>query len=141
MSHALVLLEQVAAEALKDKIARLAKRVEYLTVVSEEQHARAIQAESSLAIANARIEQLAAAINGRGDTGILTVGILRNWSRDKRHTFCLHLLGSEWLRSTIETAKRDAFRDAVDHIQKQHGIHTTTHCCDVIRALMPKERV
>jgi hypothetical protein len=94
----------------------------------------------NLAAANATIKRLADAIEGRGDTDILTVGILKHWPRDKRHSFCLHLLGSEWLRSKIEVAKRDALNDALEHVQTLHAIHTCSHCCDALRALMAKER-
>jgi len=135
------------AAAVKAEIARLtdlanfrADQVRDLTAATEKQQTRAIQAESKLALANAKIAKLADAIEGRGDTGILTVGILKHWSRDKRHSFCLHLLGPEWLRLKIATARRDAFGDALDHVRKQHSIHTCSHCCDVIRALMAKER-
>jgi hypothetical protein len=141
MSNASESLEVVPVEGPETEITRLNQQIIDLTAAAKEQQTRAIQIEAKLDAANATIAKLADVIEGRGDTNILTVGILRNWSWDKRHSFCLHLLGSEWLRLTIESAKRDALRDALDHIQKQHRIHTTTHCCDVIRALMARERV
>ena len=134
-------------QALQAEIARLkdlanfrAEQVKDLTAATEKQQARAIQAESKLALANAKIAKLADAIEGRGDTGILTVGILKHWPREKRHSFCLHLLGSEWLRLTIATARRDAFGEAQEDVRKQHSIHTSSHCCGVIRAMMARER-
>lgn len=88
------------AAAVKAEIARLtdlanfrADQVRDLTAATEKQQTRAIQAESKLALANAKIAKLADAIEGRGDTGILTVSILKHWPRDKRHSFCLYLLG------------------------------------------------
>ena len=141
MSNASESLELVPVEAPKAELARLTQQVVDLTAAAKEQQARAIEVEAKLAAANATIARLADAIEGRGNTDILTVGILRNWSHDKQHAFCLHLLGSEWLRSTLATARLDAFREALDQVQKQRGIHTTSQCCGVIRALMAKERL
>ncbi len=141
MSNASESLELVPVEAPKAEIARLTQQLTDLTAAAKEQQARAIEVEANLAAANVTLARLADAIEGRGNTDILTVGILRNWSHDKRHAFCLHLLGSEWLRSTLATARRDAFSEALDQVRKLHSIHTISHCCGVLRSLMARERV